>query len=118
MDSREIFLIWEDLAGAGVEFQLSLVRPLTYLHFRVPQAADFWVQCRQLDGDLELSLGYLNDEQEKDHKIRPHFWKTASRAELLIDATWKQDVYYVLDAKAEILPEMPWVLVVQVYGSR
>lgn len=118
VDSREIPLLWQDLTGAGVEFQLPLVRPVTYVLFRVPQAADFWVRCRQLNGDLELSLGYVNDEPEKDHKIRPHFWKTANRAELLIDATWQENAYYVLDAKAEVHPEAPLVLIIQVYGSR
>lgn len=118
IDSREIPLLWQDLTGAGVEFELPLVRPVTYVLFRIPQAADFWVQCRQLDGDLELSLGYVNDEPERDHKIRPHFWKTANRAELLIDATWQENTYYVLDAKAGVHPEAPLVLIIQVYGSR
>ena len=117
LDSRELQVSWEDLAGGGLEFRIPITCPSTDVLFRVPQSVDILVQCSQLaSGDVGLLLRYVNDEEEKDHQIRPHPWKTPRMVELLIDATWQRDSFYVLDVKAWVEPDLE--LVICLYGSR
>ncbi len=118
IDSRELWLSWGELRGVGLEFHIPLMRPRTNVLFHIPKGVDIWVRCRRLNGDsFDLSLSYIDDEGEKDHWIRPHPWRTPEFIQLLIDATWKWDYFYVLDAKAQVRSGRPPQLIISLYGT-
>ena len=120
LDSRELQVSWEELRGGGLEFRIPITRPSTEVLFRVPDGVDIFVRCSQLaSGEVELFLGYVNDEEEEDHQVRPHPpWRTPEAIELLIDATWRRDSFYVLDAQARLESGPPLELVVRLFGAR
>ncbi|MFQ6015788.1 MAG: hypothetical protein ACE5NP_10135 [Anaerolineae bacterium] len=116
---KEFRISWEELKGGKIlEFKAPIVAFTTGIYLRIPDSVDLWAQATRLnENKMELSLGYLNDEEEKEHAIRPYSWRGRPEdvRELWIDATWRGDDFYTLDAKVKV---QSGEIIMHVYGSR